>query len=95
MEHKDEERTSGSGIFGLILLKLLCCGLPILFLVLGSAGLGTLYTESVTRWVLGSFVLVILAIVIAVIFGRRKRRTGEADCCAPFNKHEGNNNNES
>jgi hypothetical protein len=92
MEHNDKGRTSGSGIFGFVILKLLCCGLPILFLVLGSAGIGTLFTESVTRWILGSVAVVILIILIAVTFGRRKRRTGEADCCAPFDKHAGSNN---
>jgi membrane protein implicated in regulation of membrane protease activity len=95
MEHNDKGRTSGSGIFGLVILKLLCCGLPILFLVLGSAGIGTLFTESVIRWIFGSVAVVILIILIAVFFGRRKRRTGEPDCCTPFDNHAASNNKNS
>jgi hypothetical protein len=95
MEKNEKERFSGSGIFGLIILKLLCCGLPILFLVLGSAGIGTIFTESLSRWVLGGIAVVTLIFMIAVILGRRKQGTGKADCCAPFDNHKGNNNKDS
>ena len=69
-----ERRGPGAAIF-LVLLPLLCCGGPVIFVALASVGAATLGT-------VGGVIGAVLVAVAAVLWVRRRRR-GDAACCPP------------
>ena len=59
----------------LVLLPVLCCGGPLIFVALASVGAATLGT-------VGGVIAAVLVAVAAVLWVRRRRRS-DATCCPP------------
>lgn len=59
----------------LVVLPLLCCGGPLIFVALASVGAATLGT-------VGGVIGGLLVVVAVALWVRRRRRSGSA-CCAP------------
>lgn len=73
----DDDRWGSLGSTALILLPVLCCGLPLL---IAAGALGGLGAALGNPWVVGAGAL--LAALVVWRFGRRAPGTAGQDCCA-------------
>jgi hypothetical protein len=62
---------------GLMLLPILCCGLPLL---IAAGGLGVIGSVLRNPLVIGAAVLILVGLVVWAV---RRRTAGSADACAP------------